>query len=101
MNLNVGFHRTKPKSAKVKNSHLIEMMSSLVCAVLFLCVVGIFSSLKFDPPYVCVYIYMYNDRTRNLFWWQKSRLSRIFYLMQPIELAASKIEDYFVVQNGA
>lgn len=56
MNLNVGLHRTKPKSAKVESSHLIQMMSSLICTILFLCVMGIFSSLKFDPPYVRVHV---------------------------------------------
>lgn len=58
MNLNVGLHRTKPKNAKVKNSHLIQVMCCLICTILFLCVVGVFSSLKFDPPYVCVCIYI-------------------------------------------
>lgn len=58
MNLNVGLYRTKPKNAKVKKSHLIQMIFSLICTGFFLCVVGIFSSLKFDPPYVCVYIYV-------------------------------------------
>lgn len=58
MKLNVVLYKTTPKKkkAKVKNSDLIQITCSLICTIPFLCFMGIFPSLKFDPPYVYVYI---------------------------------------------
>lgn len=63
MKLNVRSHKSKPKHSKVKNSDLIQMTCYLICTIPFLCFMGIFPSLKFDPPlcvsiYVCVYMYI-------------------------------------------
>lgn len=69
MKLNVGLHKTKPKNVKVKNSDLIQMTCSLICTIPFLCFMEIFPSLKFDPIYMCVCRYIYNNGNKKLFQW--------------------------------